>query len=300
MPNYGDVEYWNERYNDDNDRPFDWLFDFRELQGIITYLVPDRTEQIFLVGAGNAPFSPELSSIGSYTNVFNTDISSVVIEKQSKLFPEQRWEVMDATDLKLSDKSVPIVIDKSLIDTLLCCSQSESKYKRMFSEIHRIMAPGARFISFSLHPINEVQNLYQAPELYSWKASFYHVRSNRWNPKKNLKRATSHTLIVCDMPSASGRFERLPPSDNMVMPGLILSDLEDQQLKDSAQPYLFKHALKHATDETLLYCFYNALSEYADNCLNVEEPTDDENKLLKRMKASFAKWKKKMAPRADK
>jgi hypothetical protein len=60
MPNYGDATYWNQRYEEDKDSPFDWLFDFSELQEIIEYLVPQKDLKTLLVGSGNAPFSPDL------------------------------------------------------------------------------------------------------------------------------------------------------------------------------------------------------------------------------------------------
>ncbi len=60
MPNYGDANYWNDRYEEDKDSPFDWLFDFHELKEIIHYLMPQKDTKLLVVGAGNAPFSPDL------------------------------------------------------------------------------------------------------------------------------------------------------------------------------------------------------------------------------------------------
>ena len=60
MPNYGDANYWNLRYLEDVDSPFDWLFDFKDLQEILEHLLPQKDTRILLVGAGNAPFSPDL------------------------------------------------------------------------------------------------------------------------------------------------------------------------------------------------------------------------------------------------
>ncbi|RYY86911.1 hypothetical protein EON63_04920 [archaeon] len=60
MPNYGDASYWDARYSRADDDPFDWLFDFDELQEILETLLPDKYTKILLVGAGNAPFSPDM------------------------------------------------------------------------------------------------------------------------------------------------------------------------------------------------------------------------------------------------
>jgi hypothetical protein len=47
----------------------------------------------------------------------------VVIEQQAAKFPEQIWKVMNAMNMDFPDASFPVIIDKSLIDTLLCASQ---------------------------------------------------------------------------------------------------------------------------------------------------------------------------------
>jgi ubiquinone/menaquinone biosynthesis C-methylase UbiE len=120
MPNYGEKDYWDVRYGED-DAPFDWLFDFIELKAIIEYLLPDRGEELLLIGCGNAPFSPDLASLGGYTNIWNTDISPIVIRQQKEKYPDQRWEVMDVLEMPIPNASVPVIVDKSLVDTLLCC-----------------------------------------------------------------------------------------------------------------------------------------------------------------------------------
>ena len=119
MPDYGNKDYWNNRYEED-EHPFDWLFDYQELAPILNKVLDDKTEEILLVGCGNAPFSPDMYDDG-YTNLINTDLSDVCIRKQSVMYPNMKWEVMDVLDLPYKDMSLPIVIDKSLIDTLLCC-----------------------------------------------------------------------------------------------------------------------------------------------------------------------------------
>jgi len=42
------------------DAPYDWLFCYDELKDILDFLLPDKNAKILLVGAGNAPFSPDL------------------------------------------------------------------------------------------------------------------------------------------------------------------------------------------------------------------------------------------------
>ncbi len=60
MPNYGDIDYWNNRYQQDSDDPFDWLFSYNDLKNIINQLIPNKDEPVLLIGCGNAPFSPDM------------------------------------------------------------------------------------------------------------------------------------------------------------------------------------------------------------------------------------------------
>lgn len=55
-----------------------------------------------------------------YVNILNADYSTVVIDQQRRKFPYMRWVIMDALNTKLEDASVPTIVDKSLIDTVLC------------------------------------------------------------------------------------------------------------------------------------------------------------------------------------
>lgn len=57
MPNYGDSKYWDQRYLEDENSPFDWLFDYKELQGIIEYLFPLKDMKVCIPNRNNAKFS---------------------------------------------------------------------------------------------------------------------------------------------------------------------------------------------------------------------------------------------------
>ena len=61
MPEYGSVEYWDRRYGDaTSSEPFDWLFDYNDVKHVLEQLMPDKSVPILMVGAGNAPFSPDM------------------------------------------------------------------------------------------------------------------------------------------------------------------------------------------------------------------------------------------------
>ena len=41
----------------------------------------------------------------------------------------------------------------------------------MIDEVYRVLAPGSRFITFSLHAAHEVVSKYDKPHLYQWKVT---------------------------------------------------------------------------------------------------------------------------------
>jgi ubiquinone/menaquinone biosynthesis C-methylase UbiE len=69
----------------------------------------------------NTPFARRYS-VGGYNRLVNIDLSSVVIKQQASKYPEQIWKVANALNMDFPDRTFPVVIDKSLIDTLLCAS----------------------------------------------------------------------------------------------------------------------------------------------------------------------------------
>jgi len=80
------------------------LEDYESLQPIISPLIkPDS--KILVLGCGNAEFSENLYDDG-FKNIFNIDISSVVIEqmkKRNESRKEMKYEIMDVMDIKYPD-----------------------------------------------------------------------------------------------------------------------------------------------------------------------------------------------------
>ncbi len=75
----------------------------------------------------------------------------------------------------------------------------------MIDEIYRVLAPGSRYVTFSLHSIEEVIDKFTNKK-YNWDVRAYRVKSSRWNDKNNRRRAVAHTMIVCDKPDHQGNY----------------------------------------------------------------------------------------------
>ena len=120
MTQYGSFDYWDNRYEEESENLFDWLVDYKDVDKLLNELIADKTKLILLPGCGNAPFTPDLYHSGGYKNLINFDTSEVVISQMKNKFPEIHWEVMNVLSLRFKNNEIPYIIDKSLIDTLLC------------------------------------------------------------------------------------------------------------------------------------------------------------------------------------
>lgn len=118
MPNYGDADYWNHRYGVDFPEPFDWLFSYVDVKEILNQVI-EREKEVLMIGSGNADFSPDMYNDG-YHNLTNIDLSDVVIDQMKNKHPEMKWLVMDALNTTFESNSIETIVDKSLIDTILC------------------------------------------------------------------------------------------------------------------------------------------------------------------------------------
>lgn len=57
-----------------------------------------------------------------YKGIVNVDVSPVVIEQQKERYPHMIWEVMDCLNMPAKDGQYLGIVDKSLIDTILCAN----------------------------------------------------------------------------------------------------------------------------------------------------------------------------------
>ena len=150
MPNYGDPEYWEKRYEEQEGRTFDWLEDYEALKDMIESIA-SRESKILMLGCGNAEISEDMYNDG-YKHIHNIDISAVVIEQmKSRNYnkPEMTWEVMDVTDLKLPPNSYDLAIDKSTIDALLCGEDAYLNVAKMTREVQKVLKVGGYYMAIS-------------------------------------------------------------------------------------------------------------------------------------------------------
>lgn len=157
-PQYGSDSYWDDRYRDQSS-PYEWIGDYSDLRDIIDNATAGNTScRILNVGCGSSTLSEEMYDSG-YCKISNIDMSATVVE-QMKLRSKNRsmwWYQMDATHMAFVQESFDLIIDKSLLDTLLCANKHEWLLSKYLEEVSRVLAPGGKFMCISFgRPANRL------------------------------------------------------------------------------------------------------------------------------------------------
>ena len=151
MPKYGDKNYWEERYRNEQST-FDWLENYEVLQPIISKLSLNKeTSKIINLGCGNSEFSEKMYDDG-FHNISNIDISENVIKKmkdRNKQRQEMTFEVMDVRNLKFENNFFDLAVDKSTMDAILCGENSFLNAAKMLKEVQRILKIGGYYMMIS-------------------------------------------------------------------------------------------------------------------------------------------------------
>ena len=150
MPNYGDPEYWDKRYEEQKGRTFDWLEDYETLKPIIKDII-SANSKILILGCGNAELSEEMYQDG-FLNIDNIDISPVVIQQMKDRNlekTEMTWQVMDVMNMALDSNAYDLAIDKSTIDALLCGDNAYYSVAKMTKEVQRVLKEGGVYMAIS-------------------------------------------------------------------------------------------------------------------------------------------------------
>lgn len=119
-----------------------------------------------------------------------------------------QFEVMDACDLPLPDKDFDTIIDKSLIDTLRCCTGSQPLCDAFISEMHRTLKPDGVFITLSLNDYGyEDMFRYYDKECYDWSVGWVNLPNVNYEPAK--ENTETYSFIVCSRKHSREALQKL-------------------------------------------------------------------------------------------
>lgn len=202
---YGNAKYWDERY--DRYSPFDWLmgYDHFKSQGLTEFMQND--DNILMIGCGSAAFSQEMYDDG-YNSIHNIDLSPVVIQQMSEANVDRHsmtWTVMNCTELSFDDETFDVAFDKSTMDCIFCCDNSNHQISEMMMESWRVLKPGGVFISLSLHNVDKCLPFIESDEHgnpFDWnEIEAFSVPNPRYEP--GTEKSEKYVCIVAIKPAVS-------------------------------------------------------------------------------------------------
>eukprot|EP00771_Trimastix_marina_P003987 gnl/Trimastix_PCT/711.p1 GENE.gnl/Trimastix_PCT/711~~gnl/Trimastix_PCT/711.p1 ORF type:complete len:261 (-),score=88.79 gnl/Trimastix_PCT/711:51-833(-) len=205
MPNYGDSQYWDDRYAEE-DTSFDWYLSYPQLKEVLTpHLQPlrdDNSLRILNIGCGNSRLSVQMSEDG-LRNISSIDISSVVIDQMKARHPDLEWQQMDCMKLDFPSNHFHFVVDKGTLDALLCGQDSFENALAMNKEVYRVLAPGGTYVNITYgQPSNRLNHLEQP--FFKWSVESLQVDRAYALPKGTTtpKAAGSYYVYIMTKPAA--------------------------------------------------------------------------------------------------
>ena len=147
---YGRVQFWDARFLEDGTEPFDWYYGYEYFRGVILENVP-TDKRVMVAGVGSSTMAEELVADG-YTNVVAQDISRVAIAQlriRNKALAAITYETCNMTDSNLPPGSFGAIIDKALLDSLMCSSMGNNVVGQYVAEVIRLLADDGVFVCIS-------------------------------------------------------------------------------------------------------------------------------------------------------
>ncbi|EGC29760.1 hypothetical protein DICPUDRAFT_90362 [Dictyostelium purpureum] len=150
MPDYGEREYWDQRYIEEKDGRiyFDWYHGYKNLKGFLNKFMK-KQDKILMIGCGNSKLGSEMYS-DSYSDIINIDFSEPLIEYMKELDKGKvglEYLTMDGRNMvEFQDSLFDQVFDKGTLDAVMCSDDDNNNAKQICLEVSRVLKPGGFFI----------------------------------------------------------------------------------------------------------------------------------------------------------
>ena len=141
---------WNTRYAQSAEEDYDWYVSSSELTPLITQFSGPEDE-ILYCGCGSSSLAFELHKSGRkfVTSIDSNEIVIRAMARKYSSYSDLQFLCLDATELPRDlTCAVNTVIDKGLLDTLLCETTLDSA-KRYLVDVKRVLKPGGWFFVVS-------------------------------------------------------------------------------------------------------------------------------------------------------
>lgn len=174
--NYAKAEFWEERYQKASEY-YDWLQPYMgvgEQQGLRDWMIDnvDCESKILIIGCGVSRMPVEMFEDG-YENLTMIDRSywAVKFQLENNRYPQDlAYHCKDVRDMSgFKDGQFDYVIDKAVLDSVICGPNPINVSEQMLTEIHRVLKPTGAYICISHGQESNRKKYLKNVKLYQWK-----------------------------------------------------------------------------------------------------------------------------------
>ncbi|KAN0009783.1 hypothetical protein ACTFIU_007086 [Dictyostelium citrinum] len=203
MPEYGSLEYWDERYtNLTENKDFDWYHGYPTLKEFLNKFFKKK-DKILMLGCGNSKLGEDMND-DEFIDIINMDYSEPLIEymkERTKGRVGLEYLTIDGRDMKpfFKDNEFDHVFDKGTLDAVMCSDDDNENAKKILLEVSRIIKPGGFFIVMTYGSPESRLPLLNNP-IHNWTTSLRMAGSN-----ENSQMNQCHYIYICNKNSENGQ-----------------------------------------------------------------------------------------------
>jgi SAM-dependent methyltransferase len=128
---YGRIQFWDLRYASEHE-PFEWYYGYEYFRDTIRDAIP-LDKRVMIAGCGSSNMLGDMAEDG-YEHLVGADFSRVVLAQlkyRYRDYPQISFFQGNMTDSDLPDATYGAVVDKALMDSMLCtqtCGLTVAQY----------------------------------------------------------------------------------------------------------------------------------------------------------------------------
>merc|ERR1711998_235486 len=152
-----------------------------------------------MLGCGNCKLMLDMHANG-FTSMDCIDWSDTVIQKMKAKHGDKKgmsFQTMEVTSMPdFGDNAYDVVIDKAVMDAILCGEGSTDKVIAMLVEVQRLLKPGGIFMSVTHGKPESRQFYFKHPKLNEWDITVDKVAKDAVSLKE-VEPKFFHTVFIC-------------------------------------------------------------------------------------------------------
>lgn len=146
---YGKANFWDESYMKETE-PFEWYYPYENFRAILQRKIT-FSSKVMMAGCGNSNMIEDMVADG-YESLVGCDFSRVAVaqmEVRCSDIPEASFHLRSLTDSDYEDEHFDAIVDKAVLDSIICSDSGLTKLRQYVHEMERILTDTGVFVVIS-------------------------------------------------------------------------------------------------------------------------------------------------------